>query len=1173
MNSKPTPRDWGDSLFDAVTELMLTLDPEMRIQWANQAAGKLVDQDPRDLSGHYCYQVWYGRQSPCKECPVQMTLLTGKPQESEVESPSGRHHHLRSYPLHSQDGALEGVAVLGSDITDWKEMEQELQQWEDYYRTIFETSAAAMFIVEQDTTISLANRHFEKVVGYPRQEVEGKKSWTEFIHPDDLDQMLEYHYLRRQDPGTAPLEYEFRFFSRKGKLCHGYLSINMIPGTSKSVVSIVDITERKEAEEALQRSENYYRAIFETSGATMFIVEEDTTISHINSNFQALTGYSAQEVEGKKSWTEFLHPEDLEWLQEFNYLLGRDPNIQPRKNELSIITRNGERKDIHLAAGMIPGTNQRIASCIDITERKRTERILQARLRLMQISLTHSFQEILTATIDEAENLTRSKIGFYHFLHEDQTTLSLQAWSTRTKTCCSSRVENLHYDIQEAGVWVDCIRRQEPVIHNDYTSLPHNKGIPPGHPDIVRELVVPVYRGNIIVAVLGVGNKPENYSNADIEAVSMLANLALDITDRKQTEEALRESEERFKTVLENLPGGIFAHDRDGRIRLVNEQACRDTGYSREELLRMSVWDIDPQAVSREDRNNLWYKLEAGQTTTFESLHVRKDGSQYPAEIHLNAITLDNRFCILPIVYDITERKRAEELLRESEERYRQLVENAFEGICVAQDGEFKWTNPRLFEMTGCSGKELSNASIFDFVHPEDRETVKRKHYQRMQEIMPPRIYTFRILTAQKKVLWCQLSAIGINWQDRPADLCFFSDISEQKRIESELEEAKQRAEAANRTKSEFLANMSHEIRTPLNGIMGMLQLLKTTTLDEQQEEFVTTGLDSTRRLNRLLTDILDLSKIEANKLVIRKEEFLFPDVIQTVRDIFNQLTQKNQNEISISLDENIPERLSGDSTRLNQILFNLVGNANKYTQNGRIALEVSLLPGVQANNCRLLFVIADNGQGIPEDRIDRVFDIFTQGSDTSSYAREFEGAGLGLPLVKRLVDLMNGSISLASKEGEGTSVYVSLPFQIPHIPQQDSGELQKGGKCFSASNSRVLVVDDDETTQLYVKRLLEMHEVATREAGDGKEALERLEEEDFDCVLMDVQMPVLDGVEATRKIRSSSANFQKIPVIAMTAYAMSGDREKFLQAGMDDYISKPVDREALLAILDRNLT
>ncbi|MFP4452212.1 MAG: PAS domain S-box protein [Desulfobacterales bacterium] len=278
-----------------------------------------------------------------------------------------------------RDNLGQPVSFTGvsRDIRERKEAEETLRQSEAYYRAIFETSGTAMFIIEEDTTILLVNSNFEELSGYSKQEVEGKKFWTDFIQSDDLARMKENHYLRRQNPEAAPRHYEFGFINRRNEKLDILASVDMISGTNRSIASCIDITARKKAEEALRQSENYYRTIFETSGSAMFILEQDTTISLVNSNFEELSGYSRHELEWKKSWTEFVHSDDVDWIKKNHYSRRSDPRKVPLSYEFRFFVRSGEMRHGYLTVDMIPDTTQSVVSLIDITERKRADMALR----------------------------------------------------------------------------------------------------------------------------------------------------------------------------------------------------------------------------------------------------------------------------------------------------------------------------------------------------------------------------------------------------------------------------------------------------------------------------------------------------------------------------------------------------------------------------------------------------------------------------------------------------------------------------------------------------------------------------------------------------------------------------------------------------------------------------
>ncbi len=380
-----------------------------------------------------------------------------------------------------------------------------------------------------------------------------------------------------------------------------------------------------------------------------------------------------------------------------------------------------------------------------------------------------------------------------------------------------------------------------------------------------------------------------------------------------------------------------------------------------------------------------------------------------------------------------------------------------------------------------------------------------------------------------------------------------------------ELRAAKDAAEDASRSKSEFLANMSHEIRTPLNGVLGMLQLLESTRVSAEQREYVETAIRSTGRLTRLLSDILDLSRIESNKLVIQEENFAVVDVRQSILDIFGVPAREKGLRLDVRVDPRIPAHLFGDEARLRQILFNLVGNAIKFTPQGVVDVNFALASSPGDSPCLIRCTVADTGVGIPSERLKDIFEPFIQVE--GSFVRTHQGAGLGLAIVRRLADLMHGRLSIESTPGEGTTVGVTLPFGIGSAP----AHARSSALDENFDGCRVLLVEDDGVNRMAMERILGKLGCTVLGAGNGLEALDVLGRETVDLVFMDVQMPIMDGIEATRIIREDLK--LSVPVVAMTAYAMAGDRERFLRCGMDDYVSKPVDMNRLRQVLVSNLS
>ncbi len=506
-----------------------------------------------------------------------------------------------------------------------------------------------------------------------------------------------------------------------------------------------------------------------------------------------------------------------------------------------------------------------------------------------------------------------------------------------------------------------------------------------------------------------------------------------------------------------------------------------------------------------------------------------------------------------------------------------EVVVNANDGIMIthARDlngpgPEITFVNKALCDVTGYAEEEILGKTPRILQGKKtDRATLDRLK----EAISQGKPFKGELINYTKsgEEYWLDVSIVPI--KNRAGEVTHFAaierDVTERKRFVADIMEAKEQAESANRSKSDFLANMSHELRTPMNGILGMAGLLQDTDLTEEQQELLNTIKSSSDNLLSILNDILDLSKIEAGMVEIDEVPYDIRNALHDVTKLYSAIViEKDLKPIQVDIDKAIPLCLAGDLTKIQQVLRNLLSNALKFTQAGGISVSASLQEDA------LRFAVTDTGVGIPKERQKKIFDKFTQADESTT--RNFGGTGLGLAICREFVELMGGEIGVDSEVGAGSTFWFSLPYTpLPDTLEPVNQKFsQQSDALINASQCKILVVDDHPINRLFAKKLLtKLGYTDLQFAEDGTEALTIAACHDFDAILMDCQMPKLDGYDASSEIRQQEMHAdlsKRTPIIAMTANAMTGDREKCLDAGMDDYISKPVKPEVLQEKLTR---
>jgi PAS domain S-box-containing protein len=651
----------------------------------------------------------------------------------------------------------------------------------------------------------------------------------------------------------------------------------------------------------------------------------------------------------------------------------------------------------------------------------------------------------------------------------------------------------------------------------------------------------------------------------DNEVLAMIR----DITDSKKAQDDLRRLTSEYETILNHLQSADFFLNVDERGVFTFERlnACHErlTGLKTQEIRGKTPVQVLGEKLGAEVENNYQQCLERKETIRYEEV-LDLPGGRKTWLTSLTPVIIDGRVeKIVGNSLDITELK--------SQERKLALILRAAKNVSFVvarynkenHDVLIEEFSPGAENIFGYSKEEVLGRQV-SMLHADQDAAyfqdiyeiiIKGETWHGKSKLLRKNGETFPALLAVQPFEDEQGNcALGVS-----------IDISELEKIQQELFQAKEQAEAANQAKSEFLANMSHEIRTPINGIMGMMQLLQTTPLNDEQQKFVSAAITSSERFTRLLSDILDLSSIEAGKMVICPVRFDLGEIQESISGLFSVTARQKGMALEWSQDNDVPAHVVGDAVRVKQILFNLVGNALKFTEQGVVKVHLSALCAAKGGDIRIMFSISDTGIGIPDDKLNDLFQPFAQVD--GSYTRPYQGAGLGLVIVRRLATLMSGNIDVESGIGQGTTVHVVLPFALPN-QDVSAPALASPAPGEAKKHMNILLAEDDLLNQLFMQSILKNLGHTVTLANNGQEALNFLEQNAFDCILMDIQMPEMTGDEATRRIRSSPnlGHKKNIPIIAVTAHTQPGDRERFLADGMDDYLSKPVSVDGLERVL-----
>lgn len=647
----------------------------------------------------------------------------------------------------------------------------------------------------------------------------------------------------------------------------------------------------------------------------------------------------------------------------------------------------------------------------------------------------------------------------------------------------------------------------------------------------------------------------------------------VDVTEREKNLATLSQREEMNRLIMNSALDAIVIIDEYGSVISWNPAAEKIFGHKKDSVIGKNMGEIIvPQNLrASHDAGMERFRL-SGQSRILNQVlelpAINKDGKEFPIEISVICFEQENKNYYCGFIKDISERKSNEIRIRKQEEKYRNIIANMNLGLIeVLPDETIVFANQSFAEISGYAVEELvgKKTSLFvpgDSVHPTLEEKLKLRLKGETDS------YELQVKNKQGEPRWWYIAGAP-NYNDKNeliGTIGVHLDITNQKKLEQELKVAKTLAEEASRAKEIFLANMSHEIRTPLNAIIGMIRELGREHLTPQQQLYLSHSETAARHLLNILNNVLDISKIEAGEFELDVKEFSLSSLISNVKSILQSKVQEKGLKFNVLISHDLSPCHLGDSTRIRQILINLIGNAIKFTDEGKISLIVDVVE--ESNHSQVIkFIISDTGVGMSKEFLGKLFSKFSQ--EDSNKNRRHEGTGLGMTITQEMVYLMNGSIHVESAKNQGTTIEVTID-----LPVGDPSRLytaQQGKRQEDLHGVQVLLVEDNDMNRYIATQSLKHFGCIVTEAFNGKDAIDKLNKKEFDIILMDIQMPVMDGVEATKLIRQDMA--MTIPIVALTANAFKKDIDQYMAVGMNDFVTKPFEEVVLYNTMISNVS